>query len=304
VRTGHTGFGDVVIEALTFPVSSGSEEETKRRVAEHAQQYFEETWIHRPLRALNRIPPIDAVGQGTLRKKLRGVIQFLQDCAAAGPVAVYDFDRLRHKLGLFEGAPAVAPAEDRPALDIDRMNAAGLAGLDIESLSDEQLGQAWQAAQQLDAQELAGNFARALVSRPVRFEQPDRFPWYSFLAQRALAGGDADAALNYVNEGERVDSASNEGRRRNDYELRRGQVHVKRGAADQAHDTFAQLIERVPAELKYRGTAAEAMLSLRQGAMALRFAEGGLAKALQQNDRDSEQYFLELVDAAKRQGGA
>ena len=46
------------------------------------------------------------------------------------------------------------------------------------------------------------------------------------------------------------------------------------------------------------------MLSLRQGARALRFAEEGLAMARQQNDRDSEQYFLELVGAAKRQVGS
>ena len=45
-----------------------------------------------------------------------------------------------------------------------------------------------------------------------------------------------------------------------------------------------------------------AMLSAKQGPRALGFAEQGLARARQQNNRDSEQYFLELVSAAKRQG--
>jgi hypothetical protein len=55
--------------------------------------------------------------------------------------------------------------------------------------------------------------------------------------------------------------------------------------------------------LKYRGTAAEAMLTLKQGAAALQFAEQGLSKAREQNNRDSEQYFMELVSAARRQVG-
>src|SRR5262249_29003424 len=124
----------------------------------------------------------------------------------------------------------------------------------------------------------------------------------SFLVQRALTASNTDVAMNYVNEGERIDREANEGRRRNDYEQRRAQVHAKRGEADQASEAFERLIEWAPSELKYRGSAAEAMLGMRQGARALRFAEGGLARARQQNDRDSEQYFLELVEAAKRQG--
>jgi hypothetical protein len=204
----------------------------------------------------------------------------------------YDFDRLRRKLGLLE-----APA------DVSAMGAAELGGLRVEGLPDEQLEQAYQAAQKLDAGDLAAHFARALVARPPRPEHPDRYPWFAYLTQHALRAGHTDEALDYVNEGERVDCEQNQGRRRDDYELRRGQVHVKRGEADAAQDVFQRLIERVPSNVKYRGSAAEAMLSLKQGARALRFAEDGLAAARQQNDRDSEQYLLELVAAAKKQMG-
>jgi hypothetical protein len=79
-------------------------------------------------------------------------------------------------------------------------------------------------------------------------------------------------------------------------------VYLKRGEAEQAQQVFERLLERDPGDLGARGRAAEAMLSLRQGARALRFAEEGLARARQQNDRDSEQYFLELVGAARKQG--
>ncbi len=150
---------------------------------------------------------------------------------------------------------------------------------------------------------MTANFARSLVSRPANPERPDRYAWYSYLTQHALKEGKPDEALGFVDEGERADCEQNEGRRRNDYELKRGQVYVKRGDAGQAEDVFRRLIERVPENLKYRGSAAEAMMSLKQPAKALRFAEEGVAAARHQNDRDSEQYLLELAAAAKKQMG-
>jgi hypothetical protein len=150
---------------------------------------------------------------------------------------------------------------------------------------------------------LSARFARALIGRPPSPEKKDRYPWFSFLLQKALREGDTGTALDLVNDGERHDCEHNEGQRRNDYELRRGQVHVKRGETEQAHDVFQRLIERTPDNLKIRGTAAEAMLTLKAAARALKFAEEGLAKARQQNDRDSERYLMELVGAAKKQMG-
>jgi tetratricopeptide (TPR) repeat protein len=302
-KTGRASFPDVVLEAVVFPVGITDKAVAEARIREHAERFFEETWIHRPLQALNRIPPVDAAGHRVLRKKLLGVVQFLQDCAQGGIVGVYDFDRLRRKLGLLSEKPA-APAADGAATDIAALGAAELAALQAQTLSDEQLEQAYHASLKLDAQEMAGNFARALVARPPRPDQPDRAQWYLFLVQRSLAEGKPDDALNYVNEGERVDSEQNEGRRHNEFELRRGQVHIKRGEADQAFEVFERLLGRDPSSQRTRGSAVEGMLSLRQGARALRFAEEGLAMARQQNDRDSEQYFLELVGAAKRQAGS
>jgi predicted Zn-dependent protease len=104
-----------------------------------------------------------------------------------------------------------------------------------------------------------------------------------------------------VDEGEKDDCEHNEGRRRNDYELRRGQVHVKQGAFHEAQDAFDRLIARVPGEMKVRVSAAEALLSAKQAGPALKYAEAGLAEARKQNNRDFEGAFLELVDAAKRQ---
>lgn len=213
--------------------------------------------------------------------------------------AGYDFDRLRRKLGLIAGAAASASAET--SLDIASLSAADLAGLQADTLDEHQLEQAFQTAVQLDAKDLAGKFAERLVSRPASADRPDRYPWFSHLVNQSIASGDFEAALNHVNDGERHDCEHNEGRRRNDYELRRGQILVKQGDHDQAEGVFQRLIDRVPGEMKYRGTATESLLSARQGKRALKFAEAALAHARQQNNRDSEQYFLELADAAKRQ---
>jgi tetratricopeptide (TPR) repeat protein len=287
-------FSDVLAEAMAFPAGR-ADADTDRRVREHIERFFEETWIHRPLRSLNLIPPVDAAGHAVLRKKLAGVIQFLQECGERGLPAPYDFDRLRRKLGLLGGA---APAGAR---DIGAMSVAELSALPAEGLPDAELEDAYQAALKLDAREVAGRFARVLVARPPRPERSDRYPWYQHLVQLALDEGDTQAALDRLNEGEKADCEQNEGRRRNEYELRRAQIHARRGEADEAQGLFERLIERAPAEPRYRGSAAEAMLSLKRPDRAVRFAEQGLTQARTKNDRDSEGYFMELLEAARRQ---
>jgi hypothetical protein len=287
-------FNEILSEALAFPAENVDAELAKGRVAAHVKRFFEEIWLHRPLRSLGMIAPMDAAGHPTLRKKVRGAVQFLQECALPPGSFNYDFDSLRHKLGL-NGHAAAATA------DISAMNAAELATLDINGLADDDLEKAFQTATKLDARELAEKFVRALIGRPANTARPDRFPWYVSLVNKAVAEGNMESALDLVNEGEKHDCEHNEGRRRNDYELRRGQIHAKRGDAAEAKTVFEGLIARVPSELKYRATAAESLLSARQGAAALQFAEAGLAEARKQNNRDSEGHFMELVEAAKRQ---
>ena len=301
VSIGPGSFGDVVSEALVFPGGDLTPEAARNQIIASAQKHFEEVWIHRPLRALAGNTPLDAVGSSVLRKKLLGVIQFMQECAAMGILSDYDFGKLRHKLNLtINVAPEIKP---EPVLDISAMNAADLAGLDPSNLTDEQLERGFQVAQKLDAGEVSARFVRALVGRNVPAErQPlDRYPLFAFLILRSLTENDLDAALDHINEGERQDCEFNAGRRRNDYELRRAQIHVKRREPDQAYDVFASLIARSPDSLRYRGSAAEGMLTLKQGARALEFAEGGLATARRQQDRDSEEMLMELAAAAKKQ---
>ena len=64
------------------------------------QRHYEETWIHQPRRSLTGNTPRGRGRPPALRKKLLGVIHFIQDCAGAAWWPDYDFDRLRRKLGL------------------------------------------------------------------------------------------------------------------------------------------------------------------------------------------------------------
>ena len=302
-REGPAQFHDILSDVSVYPLSATSQEDADQKRRQFAERFFEETWIHRRLRALQNNAPIDAAGHAVLRKKLLGVIAFLQSCAALTDFS-YDFDRLRHKLTLSGPQPqAGPPGQAAPMLDFAAMNVAELAALKGETLTDEQLDEAYHAARKLDAREVTRHFAGQLLARPAKEGHTDRYPLYAQLVQMDLEDKDFDAALDHVNEGEKDDCEHNEGRRRNEYELRRGQVQVKRGEVDQAQDVFERLIARAPDQLKFRGSAAEAMLSARQPARAARFAADGLAQARKQNDRDSEQYFQELSEAARKQGG-
>lgn len=293
-------FPGILAEAVLFFVKPPeSDEVAQQRTRDHAARFFEDTWVKRPRRSLSNIAPVDAVGSPRLRRKLSGIIDFLQQCSAVNAPKIYDFDLLRRKLGLVAG-PAAPVGE---AGDIPAMGAAELSALKPDALADEQLEQAYQTAYRLDAQEIAAHFAQALVARTPQPGKGDRFPYVSFLVNRAMSEGDTDAALGLIDEGTRIDCESNEGRRRDDYELRRANVHVKRGEPGPAEDVFTRLIQRAPRNFKVRGQAAEAMLQLKQPAKALKFAEEGVAEARKANDRDADDYLSDLASAARRQGG-
>jgi hypothetical protein len=307
---GPAKYTDLLTEGLSFARKAVSQEDAAQRMRAGFNHFFEEVWMQRPLKSLGGVSPaVAAAGQGELRKKLRGVVQFMRECGELAKFPI-DFSRLTHKLGL-DVAPSPqasalpAPAtvtglEASPPRDIAAMNAAELAGLAPAGLSAAEVEQAFQAALKLDARDLAAKFAADLVARPPYAERPDRFALFQFLINQSLAQKDAVAALDRVNEGEKDDCENNGGKRRNDYELRRAQVHAKGGEFDQAEQVFDHLIARIPSELNVRVSAAEAMLSARQGARARKYAEQGLAEALKQNNRDLEGHFRELVAAAQK----
>jgi tetratricopeptide (TPR) repeat protein len=297
---GPAKFQDMLSGAVVVSVNPASQEEHDRIVREQFAKHFEETWIHQPRKSLGNVAPVDAAGSPLLRRKLLGALSLLEQIAGMGAkTPIYDFARLRRKLNLVGGE---APAATSATLDISAMNVEDLAKLPLDGLAPSQLELAFQTALGLDAKHVAGKYADALVKSPPRADRADRYPWHNHLINLALAEGDFQLGIDCLNEGEKDDCEHNEGRRRNDYELRRAQILVKKGDHQEAEEAFTRLIDRVPNEWKYRGSATESFLTARQGAKAVKFAETALAEAKKQNNRDQEGYFQELLEAARRQG--
>ncbi len=331
--------GDVALEALAQPIQTSDIAATETKLRDHARNFFENIWIHRPLKSLAGNGPLDAVGSFLLRKRVFGVVKFMEDCFKAVephkqigeqlvPIDVYDFDALRHKLGLeyitadppkvnvppepiAEAAPApVAPApvvESKPAApaapvkrEISAMNAGELAGLDLAALSVEESEQAMRTALKLDAKELAVAFAQAGVLKPFDPAKPDRYPLYAAAITGASVAGELAKAVELSEQGEKYDAEHNGGARGIDFSLKRAQLFVKMKDADKAVTAFDSIIARHPDEGKFYTVAAEEMLRLKSGAKAMNFAERGLAKAKEQGNRDLEGHCQELIAAAKR----
>lgn len=327
-------FRDVVLEALAQPSGSGDEAALEAKLRDYATNYFENVWIHRPLKALSGNTPIDAVGSKVLRKHVFGVIKFREDCLAAAlphkrvgeelvPIQIYDFAGLRHKLNLeyvsaappkvnvpadepkaAAPAPAAQAAPAAPAAPkkraIGEMNTAELAGLDVGKMSVGDLEQAMLAAVKLDARDLAVAFAQAGLLKPFDAATPDRYRLYATAITGAAASGDTAKAAELIDAGASYDASHNGGQRETEYKLRKAQLYVKAKDAEKAAAEFESLIALHPDEGKFYTTAAEEMLRLKAGDKALKFAEGGLEAARRTNNRDLEGHCEELVAAAKK----
>ncbi len=301
VETGErtSDFLEVPSDLLLFLSVPGlSEEQADKFRHEVVYARFETEWLNRPLRSLGGVAPVDATGHLILRRKLMAAVDFLEEITECFQAGAYDFDRLRHKLGLPTRHPSRTPLEE--TRDISALNAAELAALPVGDLSETELAAAFQACRRLDAQELAGKFAEALVNQPPDEATPDRFPYYTHLAQLAGEQDDFAKAREWIEAGMRHDCEHNEGRRRNDYDLRLAQIFLRSGQLDDAQAAYVRLTERLPSDLDLLGRAAEAMLQVRRHSQAADFAQKGLGMAQAKGDRDRAAYFEELLAAARK----
>ena len=329
-------FADVPLEAIAQPVQTTDVNAAESKLRDYARNFYENTWLHRPRKALNGNSPLDAVGSSIMRKRLFGVIKFTEDCVNAimphkqigeelVPIEIYGFAALRHKLGLeYISAPPPhvnVPAEVKPApaapptpeaastpiapatpakREISAMNAGELSQLDVAAMSVDELEQAMRASIKLDARELAVAFAQAGVLKPFDPAKPDRYPLYAAAITGASASGDLPRAVELVEQGAKYDAEHNTGGRAMEFSLKKAQLFVKMKDVDKASAAFDEIIAKHPDEGKFYTTAAEEMLRLKSGAKALYFAERGIAKGKETGNRDLVGHCEELIGAAKR----
>ncbi len=314
--SGPPQFGEIAQEAFAYPIRMTEITEAELKLKAYAESFFETVWAHRPMKVFGGASALDAGGSTLLRKRLLGVLKFLEDCVAGSaprqqrgegshPMEVYDFNRLRHKLGAERQGPGTPPPEllaaaPKPKKDFGAMSAADLAGLKGEDLTGSEIEEAMRASLKLDARELAAAFAKAGIAKPVDAAKPDRYTLFACLIAAANADGEPETALLHAGAGTEYDAANNGGKRANEFGLQKARLLAKSGRADEAVKEFMELIARNPDEAKFYVGATETMLSAKRGEDALRFAEAGLAKARSTGNRDLEGACLELSEAAKR----
>ena len=63
----------VAASSAFWTSGSGDEAALEAKLGDHATHYFENIWIHKPLKALSGNTPVDAVGSKVLRKHVFGV---------------------------------------------------------------------------------------------------------------------------------------------------------------------------------------------------------------------------------------
>jgi len=323
---GTSQYGDILQEAIAYPVRTGDVGAAEAKLRERAEHYFETIWSHKPLRSLGGAAPIDAAGSKLLRKRLLGVISFLRDCLnGAAPrrqvgdrtesLEIYDFDRLRHKLGVEKQAAGDAPTLNVPETPIEvgapkppapvkhdfaAMSAADLAGIDLDPLTIADIEVGMRAALKLDAKELAVKYARAGTTKPFDPTRPDRYPIYAVAVTGAVAEGDFEAAIKTVTDGMTEDGYRNQGKRMGEYAVQKARLLARSGKPDLAAAEFEALLAKHPDEPKFYITATETMLSAKQPQLALGFAAKGLAAAKTLNNRDLDGACRELTEAAER----
>ena len=301
---GPAQFGDILSETMLFPLDRVERKPYEDKLAARLEGFFEEEWSKRPLKSLGGATPLDAAGHPTYRKRLAGLLRFMEQCVFGtreDGTALYDFDRLRKRLGLGAAGATAEAATPGTTLDFDTMSAADLGTLDLAGLSNADAEKAFRAALKLDAPDLAAAVARNVAARPADADRPDRYAYFNHLIQAALGEGKTADALTLLDQAEKADAEANGGGRANDYGLTRGRALARSGDVDAAYAAFEAVATR-SADPKPCGVATEAMLGKKQSARALHFAEMGLAKSRAAGSRDSERYFLELVEAAKKQG--
>jgi len=316
--TGAAQFGDIIQDALCYPLHVAQVEDAEKKMRDYTANFYENEWANKPMKLFGGATPLDAAGSTLLRKRLLGAIRFQEDLLIGAaprrtnpqgqsePIDIYDFHRLRHKLGAQLQAVGAPPAELVASVagmakkDFTAMNAADLAGVNAESLAVSEVEDAMRAALKLDARELAVVFAKAGVTKPFDANRPDRYPMFACVVTGAVADGDYPAAIKFVEMGAAYDAEHNAGKRANEFGLRKAQLLAKAKNYSAAEQAFHDLIERTPDEPKFYISAIEAMLSGQQKAPAMAFAEKGLAKARSSGNRDLEGACMELSEAAAR----
>jgi tetratricopeptide (TPR) repeat protein len=305
-RAGHPMSLDAEPFLVMGDVNEGTltEEAKLAKTTESVRRYFEEIWLRRPLRSLGGLSPIDVGQNPEFRKRLEGVIRFRERIFEARGSG-YNFDRLRHKLGLpIRGSGLADHADPTSAsgdVDVSVYSAAQLAALDPAKLDDMVLVQAYRAAIHLDVPQTANRLAEHLAQRESVSQLIDMNGVFRRLIQDAQRSksGDVGELIARARAYDARHYAQREAAMLDYWEARH---QLQTGPKGDAVKALCSLSEKHPDRLDVAASAVESLLSAGEYGVARDLAEKGLVKAERDRNADYQSRFRDYVrEAGNRQ---
>lgn len=275
-----------------------SDDERQQQQRAAVQQYFEDEWIHRPLRSLGGLRPINAAQSPEYRKKLEGIIRFRERNFARFDVS-YSFDRLRNKLGL-EGLAPARLGDDRPA-DISAYSVAQLAELVPTELIDEDLLTAYRAATALDAPRTAIHFGAEMIQRGSLAEKVDMISVFRRMIADRLETGQRIGVHDLLGMASTYDERYYQNSHRGELDALRARIHLAEGNVEAASEVYRRAFDEQKENLELIAGAVEKLLSAGAYPQAVEFAKLGMDRAQARRQREFQEQFREyLAEAGAR----
>lgn len=279
----------------TLTTRRASPEALAQSAPEHVGRYFEEEWLHRPLKSLGNLAPIDAAQSDRMKSKLEGVVRFRERNFARYGIP-YNFDRLRNKLGL--EPHEVLPPDAMVVNDVTGYSVAQLAELQPAELDDDDLVKAYQTACRLDAPATSLNFAVEIVRRDSIADKIDAISVFRRIIQDKLERSQVQKAFELVDEAEAYDQRHYERRNAASIGALRARCLIGAGESDKAVELLRNLVDQNPDNLQLVAQAIENMFSLGQYDSAQQLAKLGLERAEALRNGDFQGQFREYLEEA------
>ncbi len=283
----------------TFRLPGDLAPETRNELSRGAvESYYEDRWIHQARHGLDGLSPLEAATQAQadaiLRARLTAVVQVREQLGARPRTAAlyqgYPFDRLRRRLGLELVVPAAVDPDDltcAAGAELDR--------LDPAALDDLRLADAFESAAGLGDDARTVRFAAVLARRPApRLTRLDRAALFAPLVRQALAAGQAEAALHWLDRARALEPEPSRGQRT--FTIWRAEVQARSGDPDGALATYQCVLDAAPSDAVLALDAAETLLDNGYEEHALPFLRQAHDRARQAGDSTTAQRAGALLD--------
>jgi hypothetical protein len=190
-------------------------------------------WPTMPLGLFDGKSPRDAAAEPACRIRLMAAILLIEFWTEQTG-ETFDFNTLRHELGL-------APLEpiDPQKVDVDQLPLGRLARLEVEKLDDEALLRVYHRAMSFRAAAALEKLSHAMADRPALANRREMIPAYRYLAETAH---DASQALDYIERGRKVTLDTNDSCA--SWDFLEVSVRLERGEVDQ----FRRLVNHIQSQ--------------------------------------------------------